>query len=237
VGLLNNLEQRLDKIVNGSFSKAFKSDVEPVELAAGLQQELDMRAIASDGGNLVPNIFVIELGSADHSRLAPYFGNMSNELATVVNTYATDQRYSLPGWPSITFAQDEALETGVFRIRSTSGRAPTVAPQVNPDLTAQVPPVVMQSSATPKLVAINGYEYPLTQSVTTLGRGDTVDIKIDDAGVSRTHCSIVLGSTVILHDNGSTNGTVVDGVRATEAELHEGSIIKLGATTLTYKSR
>ena len=236
MGLLNNLEQRLDKIVNGSFSKAFKSDVEPVELAAGLQQELDLRAIASEGGYLVPNIFVIELGRADHDRLAPYFGNMSNELATVVNTYATDQRYTLHGWPSVTFSQDDALETGVFRIRSTSGRAQTVAPDINPDITAQVPAVVMQASATPKLVAINGHEYPLTNSVTTLGRGDTADIKIDDAGVSRTHCSIVLGSTVILRDNGSTNGTVVDGLRATEAELHEGSIIKLGATTLTYKS-
>lgn len=236
MGLLNNLEQRLDKIVNGSFSKAFKSDVEPVELAAGLQQELDMRAIASEGGHLVPNIFVIELGPADHARLAPYFGNMANELATVVNTYATDQRYTLSGWPSVSFAADEALETGVFRIRSTSGRASTAAPMVNPNLTTQVPVVVMQSSSTPKLVAINGHEYALTKSVTTLGRGETADIKIDDAGVSRTHCSIVLGSTVILRDNGSTNGTIVDGVRATESELHEGSIIKLGATTLTYKS-
>lgn len=236
MGLLNNLEQRLDKIVNGSFSKAFKSEVEPVELAAGLQQELDLRAIASHGGYLVPNIFVIELGPADHERLSPYFGNMANELANVVNTYATEQRYTIQGWPTVSFNVDESLETGVFRIRSTSGRAAASAPVINPDITAQVPAVVMQASATPKLVAINGQEYPLSKSVTTIGRGDTVDIKIDDSGVSRTHCSIVLGTTVILHDNGSTNGTVVDGVHVTEAELHEGSIIKLGTTTLTYKS-
>lgn len=237
MGLLNNLEQRLDKIVNGSFSKAFKSDVEPVELAAGLQQELDLRAIASAGGYLVPNIFVIELGLADHERLSPYFSNMANELATVVNTYATDQRYTMQGWPNVSFNLDESLETGVFRIRSASGRAAGSAPAVNPDITAQVPAVVMQASSTPKLVAINGQEFPLAKSVTTIGRGDSADIKLEDSGVSRTHCSIVLGSTVILKDNGSTNGTVVDGVRVTETELHEGSIIKLGATTLTYKSR
>jgi hypothetical protein len=36
MGLLDNLEQRLDRIVNGSFSKAFKSEVQPVELGAAL---------------------------------------------------------------------------------------------------------------------------------------------------------------------------------------------------------
>ena len=41
MGLLENLEQRLDRIVNGSFSKAFKSEVQPVELGAALQQEID----------------------------------------------------------------------------------------------------------------------------------------------------------------------------------------------------
>ena len=237
MGLLNNLEQRLDKIVNGSFSKAFKSDVEPVELAAGLQQELDLRVTSAESGQVVPNIFTIELGVTDHSRLATYFGNLSNELATVVNTYATDQRYTLRGWPSVSFALDEELETGVFRIRSKVGATNAPAPAVNPDLTAQVPAVVMQPAAAPKLVATNGTEYLLTNSVTTLGRGETADIKIEDSGISRTHCSIVLGSTVLIRDNGSTNGTVVDGVKVTETELHEGSIIKLGATTLTYKSR
>ncbi len=236
MGLLNNLEQRLDKIVNGSFSKAFKSEIEPVELAAGLQQEIDRQAVHNDGAYFAPNIFVIELGVTDYNRLSTYLDNLSNELTAVANTYCTEQRYTLRGWPQISFAEDADLETGVFRIRSTSGAARQAAPQINPDLTAQLPPVVMRTMTTPKLVATNGTEYPLTQSVTTIGRGEVADIQIEDPGISRTHCSIVLGTNVMLRDNGSTNGTVVDGVRATEAELHEGSIIKLGATTLTYKS-
>ncbi len=77
MGLLDNLEQRLDQIVNGSFSKAFKSEVQPVELGAALQQEIDNRADLINGQTVVPNIFIIELGSVDHERLSTYFDTLS----------------------------------------------------------------------------------------------------------------------------------------------------------------
>lgn len=238
MGLLHNLESRLDKIVNGSFSKAFKSAVEPVELAAGLQQELDLRADFSSGQSVVPNIFVFDLAPEDYERLTPYFANLSTELATVANRYGIDQRYSFNGNVNITFDLDVALETGVFRIRSTSGQAqaaPVVAP--NPDLTTQVPIAAMVNTDTPRLLAVDGTEYKLTQSVTTIGRGDTADIQIADGGASRNHCQVVLGAPSLLRDLGSTNGTTVDGVKVSEAELHDGSIIKIGGVTLTFKSR
>lgn len=238
VGLLHNLESRLDKIVNGSFSKAFKSAVEPVELAAGLQQELDLRADFTSGASVVPNIFAFDLGPEDYERLTPYFSNLASELATVANQYAIDQRYTFQGNVSITFDLDVALETGVFRIRSTSGAA-SVAPidAPNPDLTQQVPIAAMVNTDTPRLLAVDGTEHKLTQSITTLGRGDTADIQIADSGASRNHCQIVLGAPCLMRDLGSTNGTTVDGAKVAEAELRDGSIIKIGGVTLTFKSR
>ena len=59
MGLLENLEQRLDRIVNGSFSKAFKSEVKPVELGAALQQNIDNQAEFLAGQTVAPNIFVL----------------------------------------------------------------------------------------------------------------------------------------------------------------------------------
>ena len=238
MGLLHNLESRLDKIVNGSFSKAFKSAVEPVELAAGLQQELDLRADFTSGQSIVPNIFIFDLAPADYERLTPYFANLATELATVATRYSTDQRYTFTGNVNISFDLDVALETGVFRIRSTTGQAPAhpvVAP--NPDLTTQVPIAAMVETETPRLIAVDGTEYKLTQSITIIGRGDTADIQIADAGASRNHCQIVLGAPSMVRDLGSTNGTTVDGAKITEAELHDGSIIKIGGATLTFKSR
>ena len=87
MGLLENLEQRLDRIVNGSFSRAFKSEVQPVELGAALQQEIDNQASTIAGQTVVPNIFIFELGDVDHQRLAPYFETLGVELAGLADAW------------------------------------------------------------------------------------------------------------------------------------------------------
>jgi hypothetical protein len=240
MGLLDNLEQRLDRIVNGSFSKAFKSEVQPVELGAALQQEIDNRADTITGQTVVPNIFIVELGDIDHERLEPYFATLSTELSSLADAYGNEQRYTTVDAAHVSFDHDSTLETGVFRIRSTAAPRPLEvvnAPAVSPDLTPQVPMTTFTPEATPYLVSITGEEFKITQSVTNIGRGIEADIQIDDTSVSRLHCAIVLGSDVLIRDLGSTNGTMVDGARATETILRDGSIVKIGNITLTYKSR
>lgn len=245
MGLLDSLEQRLNQIVNGSFSKAFKSEVQPVELGAALQQEIDTRATQLNGQLIVPNIFVIELSPADHERLAPYFDTLSTELGLLVNNYVTEQRYQIVDRVDVSFGLDQSFETGVFRVKSTSGTpsSPTPAPAQAQQPIVPGAPVVgvpiaqMTATVTPMLTDISGNEYRLTKSVTNIGRGSDADIQVADNGASRLHCAIVLGSQVIVRDLGSTNGTSVDGHRISEAELRDGSIIKIGNTTLTYKSR
>lgn len=240
MGLLENLEQRLDRIVNGSFSKAFKSEVQPVELGAALQQEIDNRAETITGQTVVPNIFIIELGLVDHDRLTPYFETLSAELNSLADQYGSEQRYTTIDGAHITFELDSILETGVFRIRSTAAARPADAPvslAIDPDLTPQVPLSSFAIASSPYLVSISGEEFKITKSVSNVGRGAEADIQIDDSSVSRLHCAIVLGSQVLVRDLGSTNGTLVDGVRATESVVHDGSIIKIGNITLTYKSQ
>lgn len=240
MGLLENLEQRLDRIVNGSFSKAFKSEVQPVELGAALQQEIDNRAETITGQTVVPNIFIIELGLVDHDRLTPYFETLSAELTTLANQYSSEQRYTTIDSAHITFDLDSVLETGVFRIRSTAAARPLDAPKVatiDPAIAPQVPMSSFAIAASPYLVSITGEEFKITKSVSNVGRGAEADIQIDDSSVSRLHCAIVLGSDVVVRDLGSTNGTLVDGIRATETVVRDGSIIKIGNITLTYKSQ
>ena len=240
MGLLDNLEQRLDRIVNGSFSKAFKSEVQPVELGAALQQEIDNRADTITGQTVVPNIFIIELGSQDHERLATYFETLSIELGTLADSYSSEQRYTTVDAAQITFDLDQTLETGVFRIRSTAAKRSLDAMAPSPvvqDATPQVPLTAFTPEATPYLTSVTGEEFKIARSITSLGRGIGADIQIDDTSVSRLHCEIVLGSDVLIRDLDSTNGTVVDGTRASESLLRDGSIIKIGNITLTYKSK
>ena len=71
------------RIVNGIFSRAFKSQVDPVELAAALQQEIDLQATVINGRHVAPNVFVMELGDTDYARLEPYLANLTAELVGV----------------------------------------------------------------------------------------------------------------------------------------------------------
>lgn len=240
LGLLDNLEQRLDRIVNGSFSKAFKSEVQPVEIGAALQQEIDTRAEDINGQLVAPNNFVIELSSPDHERLAPYFDTLIAELTQLANSYVAEQRYRILYRVNVTFGLDATFETGVFRIKSECAsaeyRPPAMAAKVEP-VSPQIPVAAMTATVTPVLTDISGREYRLTKSITNIGRGTDADIQLADSGASRMHCAIVLGTQVIARDLNSTNGTTVDGQRITEAPLRDGSILKIGNTTLTYKSR
>ena len=239
MGLLSNLEQRLDRIVNGTFSRAFKSQVDPVELAAALQQEIDLQATVINGRHVAPNVFVMELGDTDYARLEPYLPNLMAELVGVAKAYIVEQRYVVVGQLSVTFGRDRAFETGVFRISSdmTDSKVSLHSPDINPHLARQVPTAVAASAAVPRILTVSGQEFSLTRPITTIGRGDQADIRITDPGASRVHCEVILGSQVTLRDLGSTNGTIVDGARVSEASLQDGSIIRIGETTLTYKSR
>jgi hypothetical protein len=234
MGLLDSLEARLDKLVNGSFSKAFKSDIKPTELGAVLQQELDTKAKEIEGQLTAPNLFVIDLGSEDFSRLQQYLATLESELARVAKAYADEQRYVLASNVSVRFNQDPSLEIGIFRVNSGSGLAPELPAGAGDSASGLVE--LISDVAKPQLVSVSGQRYFLTQSVTKIGRGDQAEIQIEDAGISRLHCAIILGTETVIRDLGSTNGTVVDGRTISETVILDGSLIKIGSITLTYSS-
>ena len=223
--MLDNFEKKLDRLVNGAFAKAFKSEVQPVEIAAGLQRELDDRStVVSRSRTVVPNVFVAELSPADFARLSAFEHTVADELAGLVREYAQQQRYAFVGAVDVSLAEGPALGTGVFRIRSE------VRPGQHPDAPAHV-----DVTGQPHL-EVDGITYPL-HAVTRLGRGTDVDIRIDDPGVSRHHAEIVLGTDVTIRDLGSTNGSLVNGRMVTVAVLSDSDRIQLGTTTLTYRAR
>lgn len=225
MGLLDNFEKKLDRLVNGAFAKAFKAEVQPVEIAAGLQRELDDRAtVVSRARTVVPNVFVIELSPHDHQRLADFESTVNEELAQLVREYAQQQRYSFVGAAEVSLAGNPELGTGVFRIRS----------EVRPGQEAPTPAAPAAPGGQPHL-EVDGLTYPL-RAVTRLGRGTDVDIRIDDPGVSRHHAEIVLGTDVSIRDLGSTNGTYVDGRVVASQTLRDGARIQLGSTTLTFRA-
>lgn len=119
MGVLQRFERRLEGLVNGAFAKAFKSEVQPVEIASALQRECDDRAApVSQGRVMVPNDFTVELGSHDYERLATYAGPLSAELGELLQDHGREQRYMFVGPVEVKFERVQDLSTGMFRIRS-----------------------------------------------------------------------------------------------------------------------
>ncbi|MBY8881340.1 FhaA domain-containing protein [Actinacidiphila acidipaludis] len=119
MGVLKRFEQRLEGLVNGTFAKVFKSEVQPVEIAGALQRECDNNAtIWNRDRTVVPNDFIVELSGSDYERLSPYAVQLGDELAGMVKDYAKQQRYTFMGTIKVHLERADDLDTGLYRVRS-----------------------------------------------------------------------------------------------------------------------
>src|SRR5215467_5414767 len=67
--------------------------------------------------------------------------------------------------------------------------------------------------------------------IARIGTADGNDLVLVDRTVSRFHCEVsVRGNTIIIRDCGSTNGTLIDGVRIREAEIPPGTLVRIGSS-------
>ncbi len=229
MGVLQRFENRLEQMISGAFARAFRSAVQPVEVAAALQRELDNSAqILSRDRRLVPNRFQVELSATDQDRLAPYGGTLAHELTEMLREHADDQSYVFTGPVSIEFVTAEDLTTGRFRVRSQAIAKVTSSSSVT-DTAVRRASVVLE---------INGSRHPLDPPGLVIGRGTEADVRVNDPGVSRRHVEfrVLPGDgtpQVSVVDLGSTNGMVVNGHRVDQAMLEDGATVKIGNTAMS----
>jgi hypothetical protein len=245
VGVLQRFERRLEGMVEGAFARAFKSELQPVEVATAVQREMDDRAaIVAQGRTLVPNDFVVEIAESDHDRLDVYAESLGTELATLARDYAKEQGYSFVGPVRMRFEGVPDLTTGTFRIRSGVIRGHTVEAGEVRQPVSDLPRVPgARFFGRPRLVVSGsggaieaGSTYELQTPVTLLGRGTDCDLRLVDPGVSRHHAELrVEDDQVVLVDLGSTNGTFVNGQPVRRVALTNGTNVTLGRTTLVFR--
>jgi hypothetical protein len=216
MGFLEKFEKTLERVVTGAFSKTFKSELQPIEIISALKNEMDANAaVVSRERILVPNAFKVNLGAEDFNRLKALGENLLNELNQAVTAHAAKQRQQFASALQIEIHQDPSLRLGQLRITSNS--------------------VKVDVSWAPAL-EVNGNLLPLRGASTSVGRDASADLQIDDSGLSRKHFEIVWdGKNAGLRDLGSTNGTLVNGVRTTESALPADSVITAGRTTFVFR--
>ena len=224
---LQDFENKLEQLISGAFARAFRSAVQPVEISAALQREVDNNAqILSRDRRLAPNAFHVELSAQDLERMQPQ--GLVEEFTTALRDHAETQGYVFPGPVTIEFQEADDLTTGRFRVRSRAQA------KVSHNATHT------QVSRAKALLEVNGTSHPLDPPGLIVGRGTDTDLRINDPGVSRRHVEFQVqrhgrGVRIAVQDLGSTNGMLVDGTKVAQATLYHGSTVKIGSTSMTVR--
>lgn len=248
--MLRTIEQKIESLFEGAFGRAFRRNVQPVELARKLAKEMDDYKMVSVSQVYAPNEYVVYLSSADRAQFESYEPALVRELEDYLAEHGRREGYALLGRPTVSFRTDEDLEVGLFGIsnRMIQREAPDAPPEpaVEPGATriyrtAQpetqaVSPEELGIEPQAASVTVDGTQHQLDKPVVVIGRSKECDIRVADANVSRRHAEIRQeGSTFWIVDLDSTNGVLVNGRALKRAKLDDEDRITLGSTELVFK--
>jgi Protein of unknown function (DUF3662)/FHA domain len=250
VSVLRNLESKLAGLVEGTFSRAFKSEVRPVEIARKLAREMDEHRVQSLSRTYAPNEYAVWLSPGDREQFAGYEDELRGELSGYLLEHARRERLALLTPPEIAFRTDERLRLGEFGIQARLVQ-PQEDPASEPSQGEEGHTMVYSTSSrlseplrepnvrrgTARL-RIGGRTEVLGSGGAVLGRSRDCDIVLEDVNVSRRHAEVrPSGGSWTVRDLGSTNGVKVNGRRVEPAgaqSLKPGDVVELGTSRATF---
>jgi hypothetical protein len=220
LGFIENFERRLENFVNGAFSKAFKSQLQPVEITAAIKGKMDVSAaVIGKERILAANDYKVSLSQQDYLRLSSIGDSLLSEIKKQVSDHAKRQRYQLSNDLLVSLSISSSLSLGQIQVIASGSQAEQVA----------------KVSWVPAL-DVGGKRYLLAKARTTIGRDNIADIQINDSGLSRTHFAISWdGTAATIEDLGSTNGTSVAGSNVSSQKLTPDTGIKAGRSEFIFR--
>lgn len=216
---LQGFERRVERTVDGVFSRAFKSRIKPIELGRRLVREMDdHRTLDVRGRAIVPNMFTFSLSPADHAPFAEVRDALVRELAEAAHQHAAEERYAFMGPIAIDIVVDPLQPVGRFACASK----------------------MLDGSAIPVsgvVVAPDGKRVTIGTTTAIIGRLPECEIPVSDGNVSRRHAEVrLVDGRHLITDLQSTNGTRVNGVPVEYHILEFGDLITVGSTNLRYEA-
>jgi len=247
------IEQKIEALFEGIFGRAFRTNVQPVELARKLAKEMDEHRTVSVSRVYVPNEYTIYLAPEDREQFDAYEPSLKGELQEYLGEHARREQYALLSSPRVLMETDADLEVGEFGIATRmvqpdKGRRDADAPeeQLEPGATMVYKPktpLPTQAVSAAELgmdqelvtLSFDGTRHEVNRQSIVLGRSRDCDIQLTDANVSRRHAEVRQeGASYWIVDLGSTNGMEVNGKRVKRAKLRPGDTITLGSTEITF---
>jgi hypothetical protein len=252
--VLRAIEQKIEALVEGVFGRAFRTNVQPVELARKLAKEMDDHRQVSVSRVYVPNEYTVYLSTQDREQFAGYEPSLVAELQEYLGEHSRRESYSLLSSPKVLIETDEDLEVGEFGIatrmaqpeqgRAEEAEAPALEvesgatmiykPAAPPETQAASPAELGLEQEVASL-NLNGERHEIRKRRTVIGRSKDCDIQLNDTNVSRRHAELRQeGTAYWIVDLDSTNGVEINGRRAKRAKLDPGDTVTLGSTDMVF---
>jgi hypothetical protein len=251
MAVLRTIESKIEGLFEGVFGRAFRTHVQPIELARKLVKEMDDHRSVSVSRVYVPNEFTIYLSSDDRMQFGGYEEALVGELQEYLAEHARREKYALLDTPRVLVEVDDDLAVGEFGIATRLVAAegsdePALPPSLPMDEPAQTmiykaaaPPVPDAPAPEPQrevvTLTVAGRTHEITKPNVVLGRSREADVRVADVNVSRRHAELRQeGAGYWIVDLGSTNGLELNGKRVERARVRDGDRITLGATEVVF---
>jgi hypothetical protein len=244
VTVLRNIEHKIEGLFEGLFGRAFRTNVQPVELARKLAKEMDDHRVVSVSRVYVPNEFTVYLCTEDRKQFESYEASLLSELQEYLTEHSRRESYALLSKPTVLMETDDDLEVGEFgiatRMAGAEGAPDELPAQAEPGATMvyrpeEQPEAVAEPPAPKVALTVDGTRHEVAGSRALLGRSKECDIRLSDPNVSRRHAEVRQeGSAYWIVDLDSTNGVLVNGRRQKRAKLDDGDKITLGSTDIVF---
>lgn len=230
MGILSDFEDRIASGIEGLFAGAFRSPVQPVEIARALTRAADDGRVLGVATVYGPTSYTVALSPEDDEALGNFKPVLAGELSTYLVDHAREHGYHLSARPQVSFVVHDDLHLGVFRVSATlteeEERAPLI---VLPDAPSGV------SGLATVTVGDAAHDVALRGDEVIVGRLAECQIQLNDANVSRRHAAFIrLDEGWAISDLGSTNGTRLNGQPVERARLADGDVVEIGLTRLVY---
>jgi hypothetical protein len=248
--VLRNIEAKIESLFEGVFGRAFRTNVQPVELARKLAKEMDDHRMVSVSRVYAPNEYAVYLSPSDREQFSSYEDSLITELQEYLTEHARRESYVLLSSPTVAMNTDEDLEVGEFGIATRMvqpepGEAQEPAPPPGATMVYRPKASPATQAATPEelgverevvTLTVDGAQHTIDKQTIVIGRSKDCDIRLSDPNVSRRHAEIRQeGTAYWLIDLESTNGSVVNGRRQQRAKLESDDRITLGSTDLLFR--
>jgi hypothetical protein len=255
VNVLRSIEQKIEGLFEGIFGRAFRTNVQPVELARNLVKEMEDHRMVSVSRVYVPNEYTVYLSPPDREQFMSYESALRNELHEYLSEHARREGYVLLTPPAVGFETDADLSIGEFGIATRmvqdrpAERQEAAAPALlepgatmvyrpRTPLPAEGPPAEVALAQEIVTLTLDGKRHEVDKRRVVIGRSKECDIQLADPNVSRRHAELRQeGSSYWLVDLDSTNGSAVNGHRTARAKLESGDTITIGSTDLLFERR